>query len=120
MARFESDSLTKKSSKFENFLKKNLDENTYDRVRAYEACIVCSAKEQKAFKYVVLSDECLFLTENPPSTITVAVKLEDLFGIELVSALYLSYCYNYQTSLFQNNRHVWYKSLELNRVKSVL
>ena len=85
MARFESDSLTKKSSKFENFLKKKLDENTYDRVRAYEACIVCSAKEQKAFKYVVLSDECLYLTENPPSTITVAVKLEDLFGIELVS-----------------------------------
>lgn len=85
MARFESDSLTKKSSKFENFLKRNFDEHTYDRVRAYEACIVCSSKEQKAFKYVVLSDECLYLTENPPKTISVAVNLEDLFAIELVS-----------------------------------
>ena len=85
MARFESDSFTKKSSKFENFLKRALDENAYDRIRVYEACIVCSHKEQRAFKYVVLSDECLYLTENPPKTISVAVKLEDLYGIELVS-----------------------------------
>lgn len=87
MARFESDSLTKKSSKFENFLKKNLDENTYDRIRAYEACIVTSHREKNQFKYVVLSDECLYLTENPPKTILVAVKLEDLFHIELVSEI---------------------------------
>lgn len=85
MAQFESDSLTKKSSKFENFLKKNLDENAFARVRAYEACIVCSSKENKAFKFVVLSDECLYLTENPPKTISIAVNLEDIFGIELVS-----------------------------------
>ena len=91
MARFESDSFTKKSSKFENFLKKNLDENTYDRIRVYEACIVCSHREQRAFKYVVLSDECLYLTENPPKTINVAVKLEDLFGIELVRRTNISF-----------------------------
>mgnify|MGYP001793936708 CR=1 FL=1 len=84
MARFESDTLTKKSSKFENFLKKNLDEHSFDRIRAYEACIICSAKESKGFKFVVLSDECLYLTENPPKTITVAVRLEDIFGINLV------------------------------------
>jgi len=89
MARYENDSLTKKSSRFENFLKKNLDENAFDRVRAYESCIVCSHKENKAFKYVVLSDECLYLTENPPKTISVAVKLQDIFKIELVGYLIL-------------------------------
>lgn len=88
MARFESDSLTKRSSKFENFLKKNLDESTYERIRAYEPCIVCSHREQKAFKYVVLSDECLYLTENPPKTLSTAVKLENLFEIDLVSRPY--------------------------------
>ncbi|KAF6041285.1 C12orf56 [Bugula neritina] len=87
MARFESDSLTKRSSKFENFLKKNLDESTYERIRAYEPCIVCSHREQKAFKYVVLSDECLYLTENPPKTLSTAVKLENLFEIDLIDDL---------------------------------
>lgn len=84
MAHFENDSLTKRSSKFDNFLKKNLDEHSYDKVRAYEACIVCSSKETKAFKYVVLSDEQLYLTENPPKTISVAVELSDIVNIELV------------------------------------
>lgn len=77
-------SLTKKSSKFDNFLRKKLDDQTYHRVRGYEACIACWEKESKAFKYVVLTDEHVLLTENPPRTITQVVCLRNVLSINLV------------------------------------
>ncbi|MGH0119902.1 UNVERIFIED_CONTAM: hypothetical protein FKN15_059830 [Acipenser sinensis] len=55
----------------------------YDRVRACEACVVISETVKKVFMYVVLSDHCIYLTENPPKTIQAAVHFKDISGIEL-------------------------------------
>ena len=87
MARSVSDVLTKKNSKLEAFLKRNLDVDTFERIRTHEACIVCSEKENKVFKFVVLSDERIYLTENPPKRISVekSVNLRDVVSVELVS-----------------------------------
>ena len=87
MARTSSDSLGKKNSKLDTFLKKNLSPDTFERIRCHESCIVCSEREDKAFKYVVVGDEWIFLTENPPKKIYEAVHLSDVISVDLVSAL---------------------------------
>ena len=85
MARNAADVLIKKNSKLESFLKKNLDADTFEKIRAYDSCIVCSEKEDKAFKYVVISDVWVYLTENPPKKVQEAVHLKDIISVELVS-----------------------------------
>ncbi|XP_041379552.1 uncharacterized protein C12orf56-like [Gigantopelta aegis] len=85
MARGISDLLVKKNSKLESYLKRFLSEETYERIRAYESCIIFSEKEKKAFKYVVLGDEWIYLTENPPKTIQQTVHLGDVIDVELVN-----------------------------------
>lgn len=87
MARNASEFTTKRNSKLESFLKINLTENTYERIIAYEPCIVDHRKEKKAFKYVILSDERIFLTENPPKTIREedGVRLGEVTSVELVN-----------------------------------
>ncbi|XP_012943380.1 uncharacterized protein C12orf56 [Aplysia californica] len=75
----------KKNSKFESFLKRSISEEAFERVRGYESCIIVSEKENKAFKFVVLSDEWIYLTENPPKTLQEAVHLKDVTSVELVN-----------------------------------
>ncbi|CAL1536975.1 unnamed protein product [Lymnaea stagnalis] len=75
----------KKNSKFESFLKRTFSEEAFERVRAYESCVVVSEKENKAFKFIVLSDERIYLTENPPKTVEEAVHLRDVVSVELVN-----------------------------------
>lgn len=58
---------------------------SYDAVRAYEPCIVVSDAEKHTFKYVVLSDRLIYLTENPPKSIRRVVALRDVVAIDLVS-----------------------------------
>ncbi|XP_058842400.1 uncharacterized protein C12orf56-like [Acipenser ruthenus] len=77
--------LCKINCKLDSFLKRNLEQNVYDRVRACEACVVISETVKKVFMYVVLSDHCIYLTENPPKTIQAAVHFKDISGIELVN-----------------------------------
>lgn len=84
MARYGSEPALKKDSKLEAFLKRNLDVSCAERIRASESCIVCSEREDKAFKYVVLSDEWLYLAENPPKKLQEAVHLRDIVSVELV------------------------------------
>lgn len=84
MARRNQD-IVKKNSKLESFLQRSLTGETFDRIRGYESCICVSEKENKAFKYVVLSDEWIYLTENPPKTIRGVVHLRDVVNVELVS-----------------------------------
>ena len=91
MARNGGDVLGKKNSKLEAFLKRNLDVDTYERIRAHEHCIVCSEKEDKAFKFVLLSDEWIYLTENPPKKIYESVHLRDVISVDLVSTDYSAY-----------------------------
>ncbi|XP_013064810.2 uncharacterized protein C12orf56-like isoform X1 [Biomphalaria glabrata] len=77
--------LYKKDSKFESFLKRSFSDEAFERVRAYESCVISSEKESKAFKFIVLSDERLYLTENPPKTVEEAVHLKDVISVELVN-----------------------------------
>lgn len=77
--------IVKKNSKLESFLQRSLTAETFDRVRGYESCICVSEKENKAFKYVVLSDEWIYLTENPPKAIRGVVHLKDVVAVELVN-----------------------------------
>lgn len=81
----------KKNGKFESFLKRTITEEAFERVRAYESCIVVSEKENKSFKFVVLSDERIYLTENPPKTLQEVVHLKDVTSVELVSLCSLHY-----------------------------
>ncbi|KAK1168750.1 hypothetical protein AOXY_G9608 [Acipenser oxyrinchus oxyrinchus] len=75
----------KRNSKLDSFLKRNLEQRVYERVRACEACVVISETIKKVFMYVVLSDHCIYLTENPPKTIQAAVHFRNISGIELVN-----------------------------------
>lgn len=89
--------MQKKNSKLESFLFRSLPEQKFERIRGYESCIVISEKENKAFKYVVLGDEWIYLTENPPKCIQEAVSLADVIDVELVGELFyqfkISTCY---------------------------
>ena len=90
MARSTAEALFKKNSKLESFLKKSMNDETFERVRAYESCIVVSEKENKAFKYAVLGDEWIYLTENPPKTVVEEVSLKDIVSVDLVSENYFN------------------------------
>ena len=79
------ETLTRKNNKLEAFLKKNLDADTFEKLRTYDACIVCSEKEDKAYKYVVVTDEWIYLTENPPKKIYETVHFSDVTSVLLVS-----------------------------------
>ncbi|XP_076469711.1 uncharacterized protein C12orf56-like [Babylonia areolata] len=84
MARGNQD-IVKKNSKLESFLHRSLTGETFHRIRGYESCICVSEKENKAFKYVVLSDEWIYLTENPPKSIRGEVHLRDVIKVELIN-----------------------------------
>lgn len=66
------------------FLRRHLPPEVYDAVRAYEPCIVVSDAEKHSFKYVVLSDRLIYLTENPPKSIRRVVALRDVVAIDLI------------------------------------
>lgn len=72
------------NSRLDAFLRRHLPPEVYDAVRAYEPCIVVSDAEKHRFKYVVLSDRLIYLTENPPKSIRQVVALRDVVAIDLV------------------------------------
>ena len=84
MAR-DASSLVKRNGKLEAFLARQLDRDQYERIRSHESCIVCNDKEDKAFKFVILSDEWISLSENPPKKLVNTVHLQDVVSIDLVS-----------------------------------
>ncbi|XP_049987827.1 uncharacterized protein C12orf56 homolog [Alexandromys fortis] len=72
------------NSRLDAFLRRHLAPEVYDAVRAYEPCIVVSDAEKHTFKYVVLSDRLIYLTENPPKSIRRVVALRDVVAIDLI------------------------------------
>ncbi|XP_056656670.1 uncharacterized protein C12orf56 homolog isoform X1 [Monodelphis domestica] len=74
----------RKNSRLDSFLKRHLRQEVYDSIRAYELCIVVSDTEHRTFKYVVLSDRLIYLTENPPRAIRGVVALKDVQAIDLI------------------------------------
>ncbi|KAL0962737.1 hypothetical protein UPYG_G00344670 [Umbra pygmaea] len=79
--------LCRRNSKLDSFLKRNTDSGVYERIRAYEPCVVVSECVNKVFMHVVLSDDCVYLTEYPPRTLTTAVNFRHIRDIELVNDL---------------------------------
>ncbi|XP_076860629.1 uncharacterized protein C12orf56 homolog [Brachyhypopomus gauderio] len=80
-------SLYRRNSKLETFLKRNTDRDVYERIRAYEPCVVISETVKKAFMHVVLSDDCVYLTEYPPRTLQPAVRFRHIIDIVLINDL---------------------------------
>ena len=57
--------------RLETFLRRALEFDTYERIRAHESCIVCSEKETRAFKFVILCDSWIYLMNNDPGKISI-------------------------------------------------
>nr|XP_023414202.1 uncharacterized protein C12orf56 homolog [Loxodonta africana] len=72
------------NSRLDTFLRRHLPPEIYDAIRAYESCVVVSDSEKHTFKYVVLSDRVIYLTENPPKSIRRVVALRDVVAIDLI------------------------------------
>ncbi|XP_031169129.1 uncharacterized protein C12orf56 homolog isoform X5 [Sander lucioperca] len=79
--------LSRRNIKLDSFLKRNTERMVYERIRAYEPCVVKSATINKVYMHVVLSDERVYLTEYPPRTLTEAFCFRDVQDIELVNDL---------------------------------
>lgn len=86
MARTGSGSLlARRNIKLDSFLKRNTEREVYERIRAYEPCVVVSHTVNKVYMHVVLTDERVYLTEYPPRTLTEAFSFERVRDIQLVS-----------------------------------
>uniref|UniRef100_A0A3Q0RXN3 Si:ch211-258f14.2 n=1 Tax=Amphilophus citrinellus TaxID=61819 RepID=A0A3Q0RXN3_AMPCI len=79
--------LCRRNARLDSFLKRNVERVVYERIRAYEPCVVVSESINKVYMHVVLSDECVYLTEYPPRTLTAAVSFRRVRDIELVNDL---------------------------------
>ena len=80
--------LTKKYEKVDSFLKRFLSHSRYTGVRLIEPCVAVSDAYNKQFKFVVLADEWLYVTENPPKVakdIQEVTRIVDITSVELVS-----------------------------------
>ncbi len=77
--------LSRRNIKLDSFLKRNTERTVYERIRAYEPCVVISETVNKVYMHVVLSDERVYLTEYPPRTLTTAFSFRRVRDIELVS-----------------------------------
>ncbi|XP_033989320.1 uncharacterized protein C12orf56 homolog isoform X1 [Trematomus bernacchii] len=79
--------LWRRNMKLDTFLKRNTERAVYERIRAYEPCVVISETVKKVYMHVVLSDERVYLTEYPPRTLTEAFNFRRVRHIELVNDL---------------------------------
>ncbi len=77
--------LSRRNMKLDSFLKRNTERSVYERIRAYEPCVVISESICKVYMHVVLTDERVYLTEYPPRTLTEAVSFSRVRDIDLVS-----------------------------------
>ena len=77
-----------KYQKVYNFLKRTLSQERYEGIRLIEPCVVVAQGFNKAFKYAVLGDEMLYVTENPPKAsrdINMTIDLSTITSVGVVS-----------------------------------
>ncbi|XP_054862777.1 uncharacterized protein C12orf56 homolog [Amphiprion ocellaris] len=79
--------LCRRNVRLDSFLKRNTERAVYERIRAYEPCVVRSDTVNKVYMHVVLSDERVYLTEYPPRALTAAVSFGRVRDIDLVNDL---------------------------------
>jgi len=94
--------------RLETFLRRALHFDTYERIRAHESCIVCSEKENRAFKFVILCDSWIYLIDNDPGKLSIknprksaedlqkslskVIHLQDIVSVSQVCLLYMLTC----------------------------
>lgn len=77
-----------KYQKVYNFLKRVLSQERYEGIRLVEPCVLVAPGFNKVFKYAVLGDEMLYITENPPKSskdINMAIDLSTITSVDVVS-----------------------------------
>ncbi|XP_076304372.1 uncharacterized protein C12orf56-like [Tachypleus tridentatus] len=74
----------KRYGRLESFLQRNIPDE-FARVNWYEPCITSSEVEKPTFKFVVVTDERLIVTENPPHQLQISVPLKDIITLELLN-----------------------------------
>eukprot|EP01135_Chromosphaera_perkinsii_P006581 Nk52_evm6s553 gene=Nk52_evmTU6s553 len=75
-----------RESKVDSFFRRHLSHHQYANIRFYEECIISGDKgKSKAFHYLMLSGQALYLTEYPPKTIQGWIKLPDIIEIKLAN-----------------------------------
>lgn len=75
-----------------SFLRRVLSQDRYERIRAIEPCVIVANGFNKAFKFVVLGDDRLYITENPPKLakdVRIVVDLASVTDIEIVSMVFV-------------------------------
>uniref|UniRef100_A0A3B5A2A0 Uncharacterized protein n=1 Tax=Stegastes partitus TaxID=144197 RepID=A0A3B5A2A0_9TELE len=79
--------LCRRNVRLDSFLKRNTERAVYERIRAYEPCVVRSDTVNKVYMHVVLSDQKVYLAEYPPRALTAAVSFGRVRDIDLVNDL---------------------------------
>ncbi|CAM9450574.1 unnamed protein product [Lampetra planeri] len=72
----------RRNSKLESFLERSLRWAHWERVRAYEPCVV-----ERRYRFVVLTDGALLVMDNPPRSLGQLVELRDVTHVRLVNDL---------------------------------
>ncbi|XP_002661405.2 uncharacterized protein C12orf56 homolog isoform X1 [Danio rerio] len=75
------------NSKLDSFLKRNTSRDVYERIRVSEPCVVVSGSVKKVFMHVILSDECVYLSEYHPRALREALSFRHITSIELINDL---------------------------------
>lgn len=89
------------SPKFDSFLKRVLLHTEYKEVKAYEPCVVLTAKKH-AFRFTFITNERIYVTENPPKSLLFHLDLKEIVAVKLVQdkALFL------QSDLQEHVQHI--------------
>ncbi|KAK3700689.1 hypothetical protein QZH41_015640, partial [Actinostola sp. cb2023] len=85
------DECQQKHQKVYSFLKRTLPQDRYEGIRVIEPCIIVADGFNKAFKFAILGDEMIYITENPPKLakdIRITIDLSTVTNIEMKSTLH--------------------------------
>jgi len=101
-----------KHQKVYSFLKRVLSQERYERLRAIEPCVIVANGFNKAFKFVILGDDRLYITENPPKLakdVRIVIELSTVTSIQIVSMLFVCHiaiaCQHLRSSLVLRAAH---------------
>ena len=71
--------------RLDTFLRRNLSWKDYERIIISEPCVILSPEEKRVYRHVILGQNCLFSTEDPPKSLKTVLKLVDIESIHKVS-----------------------------------
>ena len=71
--------------KLESFLSRNLPRGDYERLVTKQPCVAVVEGEKPAHRHAIVGHRRLYLTEVPPRSVRVAVELQDVESIQMVS-----------------------------------